>query len=71
MDEEPSTSYTIRRAANGKPIPNITWHKPGNVTPLTEGNSTVEIQFHVVNRGEAGTYICRAENLAGIVEAVV
>ena len=37
----------------------------------THSNSAEQIHFHVVNRGEAGTYIYRAENVAGIVEAVV
>ena len=36
VTDEKKTSYTMTCAATGKPIPNVTWYKQGNVTPLTE-----------------------------------
>ena len=52
-------------------MPNVTWYKQRNVTPLTEGNGTAEIRFVVVNREQAGNYTCKADNVAGIAESVV
>ena len=34
--DEKKTSYAMTYVATGKPIPNVTWYKQGNVTPLTE-----------------------------------
>ena len=69
--EKTSTLYPIKCVAIGKPMSNVAWYKQGNVTPLTEGNGTAEIQFVIVNQEQAGNYICKAEKVAGIAESVV
>ena len=68
---EKTTSYPIICVATGKPTPNVTWYKQGNVKPLTEGDGIAEIKFNAVNRDQAGNYTCKAQNVAGIVESVV
>ena len=69
--DEKKTSYAMTYVATGKPIPNVTWYKQGNVTPLTESSSTVGIKFGTVNRGKAENWTCRTQNVAGIVESAV
>ncbi|XP_054724817.1 neogenin-like isoform X2 [Uloborus diversus] len=63
------TSITLDCAANGNPVPKITWLKDGATIDLQEGSDgrhhiigSGSLKIDPVREGDDGTYMCRAEN---------
>ena len=63
---EEKQNVTIACTATGQPLPSITWSKsvgslPEDRTEVMNGSLTI----YSVTRKDAGTYICKAENILG------
>ncbi|XP_068686480.1 fibroblast growth factor receptor 1-like isoform X2 [Montipora foliosa] len=60
------SSLNISCTAVGKVHPGVSWHHAGRVRSL--GSGRAYLSFSPIKRAEAGTYICKANNSAGITE---
>ncbi len=70
MSEEQQT-ITIACSATGQPQPTITWSKAIGSLPSRTTVKNGALEINNVLRRDAGTYICKAENILGAAEDTI